>query len=127
MKVDVARMNGVVILKPHGRITGDAVQLFKKAIYEELPRCGSPPKLVVDFADAANMDSRGLGTMMEAGFTIRQKGGQIGVINVSSHIRNLIVITHLVSHFKHFDSEDDAVLALSSKTQSDSTQIGNNA
>lgn len=113
MHITVSLKNGVVIFKPHGRITGNANKSFKKSVYDKLPKSGSPPKMVFDFARVAQMDSMGLGTMMEVGLTVKQKGGRIGVINVSSHIKNLLVISHLISHFEHFPNEDEAVIAFS--------------
>ena len=113
MTITVSLKNDVVILKPHGRIAGNASKSFKESIYGEMDRCGNPPKLVVDFAGVIRMDSKGLGVMMEVGITMKQRGGRIGVVNVSSHIKNLFVISHLISHFEHFENEDEAVIAFS--------------
>ena len=51
--------------------------------------------------------------IMEAYSAIKRRGGRVGVINISSHIKSLLVITHLVSHLEHFNSESEAVEALS--------------
>ena len=116
MHVTVSLKNGVVIFKPHGRITGNAGKSFKKSIYRETIRSGNPPKMVFDFADVAQLDSMGLGAMMEVGLTVKQKGGLIGVVNVSSHSKNLLVISQLISLFEHFDTENEAILALREST-----------
>ena len=113
MRITVSLKNAVVIFKPHGRITGNVGKSFKQSIYEEMSRHGNPPQMVFDFADVAQMDSMGLGAMTEVGLTVKQKGGRIGVVNVSSHINNLLVISHLINHFEHFPNEDEAVIAFS--------------
>lgn len=64
------------------------------------------------FHDVKMMDSSGLGTLMEVHMSVTQKGGRIGIINVGTHINNLLVMSHLISHFEHFDSENEAILAL---------------
>lgn len=114
MTIDVIRQNGVSILKPTGKIITDkGVRSLKKSMYNEMPK-SDPPKLLFDFAEVGMISSVGLGTIMEAGMTIKRKGGRVGVIHVSSHIKNLLVISHLISHFEHFDNQHEAVVALAS-------------
>ena len=90
MRIDVSRKNDIVILKPHDWITGNAGKLFKQFIFAELPQNDCPPMLIIDFAGVARRDNAGLGTMMDAGIRIKQKGGRIGVINVDSHTKNMM-------------------------------------
>ena len=50
---------------------------------------------------------------MGARAAVARKKGRVAVINVSKQIKNLVVLSRLVSLFEHFDSEADAVSALS--------------
>ena len=50
---------------------------------------------------------------MIARAAVARKKGRVGVINVSKHINNLIVLSRLASLFERFDSEEAAVSALS--------------
>ena len=75
------------------------------------------PKLLINFADVSMMDSSGLGTLMGVHVSIAKKGGRIGVINVGTNIKNLIVRSRLISTFEHFDSENEAVSALASQSE----------
>ena len=49
---------------------------------------------------------------MEVYISVTRKGGRVGIVNVGAHINNLLVMSHLISHFEHFDSENEAILAL---------------
>ncbi len=115
MAVDIRQRDDVVILKPSGKIIGRAVRDLSKAINEESAKASDSPKFLFDFADVSMMDSSGLGTLMGAHVSIAKKGGRIAVINVGEkNIKNLIIRSRLISTFEHFDSEDEAIAALTS-------------
>ena len=114
MAIDVSQKDGVAILKPSGKLIGSAVTEFRKTIDEELPKTGENPRLLIDFADVSMMDSSGLGILMGTHLSITKKGGRIGVINVGSNIKSLIIRSRLISTFEHFDSENEATSALAS-------------
>ena len=52
---------------------------------------------------------------MEAHISITKQGGRIAVINVSKHIKSLIVRSRLINTFEHFESENEAISALQSQ------------
>ena len=112
MKNFVTYKTGVYIFRPGGRITGDASKQFREYIFEALPANERTPKILFDFDGVKMMDSTGLGTMMEIQIIVKRRKGRIGIINVGSHINNLLVMSHLVSQFEHFDSENEAILRL---------------
>ena len=113
MAVDIRQRDDVVILKPRGRIIGRSVRDLSKAINDESAKISESPKFLFDFADVSMMDSSGLGTLLGAHVTIAQKGGRVGVINVSEkNVKSLIIRSRLISTFEHFDSEDEAIASL---------------
>ena len=114
MAIDVIQKDGVIVLKPSGKLIGSAVSELRRTIDNELPNSRENPRLLIDFADVSMMDSSGLGTLMGTHVSIVKKGGRIGVINVGTNIKNLIVRSRLISTFEHFDSENEAVTALTS-------------
>lgn len=113
MRNDVNYKVGIYTFKPSGRIAGHDSKAFRESIFKALPNNSHRPlKLLFDFHDVKMMDSTGLGALMEVHLAITRKGGRIGVINVGTHINNLLVMSHLISQFEHFDSENEAILAL---------------
>ena len=113
MRYNVNYKVGVYTFNPSGRIAGHASKTFRESIFEALLNNSHRPlQPLFDFHDVKMMDSTGLGALMEVHLAITQKRGQIGIINVGTHINNLLVMSHLISHFEHFESENEAILAL---------------
>ena len=114
MTVNVAHKNGVAVLTPHGRIDANGSAVLGQSIYRTLSVNNSPQKMLIDFHDVKKVRSTGLMMLLEALSTIKRKGGRAGVINVSSHVRNPIIISSVISHFEHFGSEKEALTSLAS-------------
>lgn len=112
MPITVSEKEGIVIFRLSGRIITPGVKEFSETIEEALQGEASSPKLLFDFKEVTGMDSSGLGALMKIYSDIHPRGGQIAVINVNKHVKNLIVMARLITVFKSFESEDDAVDAL---------------
>ena len=112
MAITVSEREGVVIFKLNGRMITPGIKEISEAVAETLAESTSPPRLVFDFKEVTGMDSSGLGALMKIYSDIRPRGGQIAVINVNKHVKNLIVMARLITVFKSFENEDDAVAAL---------------
>ena len=104
--------NNVTILEPSGRIVGPAVSELRQTILPDI-EAAETPRILINFENVNMMDSAGLGALMEARAIASRKEGRIGVINVGKHIKNLIVLSRIVSLFEHYDSEEEAISALS--------------
>lgn len=112
MATTVRYKDGVTILEPSGKIMGTGVSELREVITAEVD-ASDTPKILIDFEKVNMMDSSGLGTLMRAHVTITRQGGRVGVLNVGKNIKNLIVRSRLASIFEHFNTEDEAVSALS--------------
>ncbi len=112
MAITVSQREGVVIFKLSGRIITPGIKEISETVAEALTGCPSPPRLVFDFKEVSGMDSSGLGALMKVYSDIRPHGGTIAVINVNKHVKNLIVMARLITVFKSFENEDDAVTGL---------------
>ena len=112
MAITVSEKEGVLIFRLSGRIITPSIKEVSETVEEALAVHSSPPRLVFDFKEVTGMDSSGLGALMKIYSDIRPRGGKIAVINVNKHVKNLIVMARLITVFKNFESEDDAVTAL---------------
>lgn len=112
MAITVSEKEGVVIFRLSGRIIAPGVKEVSETVEETLAVHSSSPRLVFDFKDVTGMDSSGLGVLMKIYSEIHPRGGKIAVINVNKHVKNLIVMARLITVFKSFENEDDAVAAL---------------
>ncbi|MDZ4699577.1 MAG: STAS domain-containing protein [Rhodothermales bacterium] len=65
--------------------------------------------VVVDLSKTKFMNSSGLGMLISAMTTMRNAGGDLRLANVADRIQSLLVITKLITVFKHYDNVEDAV------------------
>ena len=112
MKIQTDTRDGVVVIKPIGKIIGPASGQFRNAIIHEMTGDPESPNFLFDFADVSRIDSVGIGVLAGLQVSIAQKGGQVGIINVSDNIRNTFVMAKLITTFKHFPTEDEAIVNL---------------
>ena len=117
MAITVSEKEGVVIFRLSGRIITPGVKEVSEAVEEALAVHSSPPRLVFDFKEVTGMDSSGLGVLMKIYSDIHPRGGEMAVINVNKQVKNLIVMARLITVFKNFESEDDAIAALLQRSE----------
>ena len=112
MSTQIRREGGVAIVEPSGRLVGPSVVELREVIVPQI-KTYDEPRILINFENVNMIDSSGLGALMEARAIATRKNGRIGVIHVGKHIKNLIVLSRLVSMFEHYDDEAAAVLGLS--------------
>ncbi len=66
-------------------------------------------KIVFDLSGVRWMSSTGLGTMIAALTSVKTKGGDLRLANVTEKVESLFVITQLVKVFKTYDTVERAV------------------
>ncbi|MAO63973.1 MAG: anti-anti-sigma factor [Balneola sp.] len=101
------RYNSVVI-EFKGNVMGgpDAVSLNEKL--HELIDDGKT-NVVVDLGKVKFMNSSGLGMLIGGLTTMRKAGGDLRIANATDKIESLLIVTKLITVFKHFKSVDEAV------------------
>ncbi len=104
------KMNGeVMVIKVTGDITlnqGGDVMLKDKV--QSLLQQGQH-KLVLDLGGVSYVDSAGLGQLVQIHATAKNKGGSLRLANVTKRLKDLLVVTKLVTIFDSYDSEAEAV------------------
>lgn len=108
MEMTLTLQSGIPILHPHGKITGTAVSAFRERLGLWIDDTNAS-SLLIDFADVPKIDSSALGVLLMVHATARQHHMQIGLLNVSKRIKNLIVLTRLAKVFQCFQGTDEAV------------------
>ena len=113
MEINARENQGVTVFDLSGRIIGaDSIQL-KQAIDKSIAQM-EIPKLLFNLSGVSMLDSTGLGTLVGSHLSASRKGGRIGIINVAEGAQSILIIAKLVSVLERFESEADAVEALSS-------------
>ena len=72
--------------------------------------------VVVDLSKVKFMNSSGLGMLISGMTTMRNCSGDLRLANVADRIRSLLMITKLITVFKHFESVQEAVDSFDEET-----------
>jgi len=101
------RYNAVVISLKGNVMGGPDGQKLHNTLHELREK--GHVNIVVDLGKAKFMNSSGLGMLISGMTTMRNAGGDLRLANVADKIQSLLVITKLITVFKHYDSVDSAV------------------
>jgi anti-sigma B factor antagonist len=108
LRMDTKESNGVTVLTLAGRVTlGDESNQMRNKIKEILDQ--GKKKLVLDLGDVSYIDSAGLGTLVAAYTSARNRGADIKLANVAEKFDELLNITKLVTVFSVYKSVDGAI------------------
>jgi anti-sigma B factor antagonist len=69
--------------------------------------------IVIDLSRVSYVDSAGLGQLVQAYATTKNKGGALKLVNVTKKLKDLLVVTKLLTVFDTFDDEKAAVSSFS--------------
>ena len=70
---------------------------------------GGRKKILLNLASVKNVDSSGIGELIANYTTITRDGGQLKLLNLTEKIRDLLVITKLLTVFDAYDNEAEAL------------------
>lgn len=109
MELEQRVIGNVAIVKVIGDITlnrgGDV--LLKDKVQSLLQQ--GHKNLLVDLSDVSYVDSAGLGELVQAYATTKNRGGTLKLLNVTKRLRDLLVVTKLLTVFDTHDDESAAV------------------
>ena len=108
MSFNVNERYNCVVIEFKGNVMGgpDAVGLNEKL--HELIEEGKK-NVVVDLSKVKFMNSSGLGMLIGALTTMRKAGGDLRIANATDKIESLLIITKLVTVFKHYKTLEEAI------------------
>ncbi|HWR15462.1 MAG TPA: STAS domain-containing protein [Terriglobales bacterium] len=113
MKINSRDVDGITILDMEGRITlGEDIAALKQVIGGLI---AAGRKLVLlNLRDVPYIDSSGIGELVTAFTKIRNSGGELKLLNLTSKVRTLLEITRLYAIFDIGDDEAAAIHSFSS-------------
>lgn len=113
MKYKTRLVDGIMVLDLSGRITlGDGSVTLRDAVRDGLAK-GSD-RILLNLADVDYIDSSGLGELVSAYTTVKNRGGELKLLHLTKKVHDLLQITKL---YTIFDVRDDEAHAISSFTQ----------
>ena len=101
-------VGNVTIVDLAGRITlGDGSVVLRDTV-RELVNDGRT-RLLVDLAGVSYIDSAGIGELVGAYTTVRNKGGEMKLLNLTQRVKDLLQVTKLLTVFENYTDETTAV------------------
>jgi anti-sigma B factor antagonist len=98
--VTVLHLNGRLVLED-----GDSV--FRDAVNDIVAE--NRINLVVNLGDVTAIDSAGIGVLVGRFLSVRRRGGDMKLANLTARSHRVMTITQLLNVFDCFDSVDEAV------------------
>jgi anti-sigma B factor antagonist len=112
MKVTERDIGDVTLLELSGRLVLDDGDAMLRDRVTDLVSRGRL-QLVVNLKDITYIDSCGLGVLIAKLVSVRNKGGDLRLLNLSPRSHRVFEICKLENVFESFDSEADAVASFS--------------
>ena len=112
LKITVREVDGVSLVSLEGRIgLGEEANALRERVKSLL--AGGTNKLVLNLQHVTMIDSAGLGTLVGLHHSAGSSGAKLRLCNLSTLLRDVLQVTHLLTIFDVSASEEDALRALS--------------
>jgi anti-sigma B factor antagonist len=114
MSFNVSERYNCVVIEFKGNVMGgpDAVNLNDQ-LHSLIEK--DQKNVVVDLGKVKFMNSSGLGMLIGALTTMRKAGGDLRIAKAADKIESLLIVTKLITVFKHYKTLDEAVASFEEK------------
>ena len=114
MTVSERTVSNVTILDISGHVTlndgADQIRDKVKGVLAEGKR-----HVLINLGQVSYMDSAGLGELVQAYSTVSKQGGALKLVSPTKRLKDLLVITKLITVFDSYDDEPSAVASFAGK------------
>ena len=115
MQIEQRVVGEVAIMQVLGDITlGKGGDVILKDKIQSLLQQGYR-KLLLDMGNVSYVDSAGLGQLVQVYATTSHLGGSLKLLNLTKRLKDLLVLTKLLTVFETYDSEEAALSSFNSK------------
>jgi anti-sigma B factor antagonist len=113
MTIQERRVGPVTILALSGRLVLDDGDALLRQRIDDLVSRGQV-RIIADFTDLDYVDSAGIGLLIAKYLSVRRKGGDLKLLRLSLRAHHALEITHLLTVFETFETEEEAVKSFGS-------------
>jgi anti-sigma B factor antagonist len=108
MNLKEKEINSVVVLELSGKVMGGPdASLLSEKLHELVDQ--KKTNVIADLSKVSWMNSSGLGILIGGLTTMRNNKGDLKLVNVTERIKNLLIITKLITIFETYESVADAI------------------
>lgn len=111
LNVKTRKVEGIVVVDLSGRLTiGEPVLLLRETLRVQVN--AGERQFVLNLGDVSYIDSSGLGELVSAYTTVRNKQGDVKLLNLTAKAKDLLQMTKLLTVFDVYDDENKAIASL---------------
>jgi anti-sigma B factor antagonist len=108
MKIEKRKIGNVTVFDLKGKILfGDGIDELRQSINTAIK--DKEKQLVLNFAEVPYLDSTGMGEVVRSYTTLKKEGGTVKIANLTNKVKDLMMVTKLITVFETFESENEAV------------------
>ena len=108
LNVKTRKVDSVVIVDLSGRLTiGEPVLMLRETLRVQVN--DGARQFILNLGDVGYIDSSGLGELVSAYTTVRNKQGDVKLLNLTSKAKDLLQMTKLLTVFDVYDDESTAI------------------
>jgi anti-sigma B factor antagonist len=108
IKTSTRLVGDVVIVDTIGELRlGEGTNVLRQVVNETVEQ--GYKNILLNLRDVRHIDSAGVGELMSCYTSVRNRGGQFKLMNLSKNVHNLLQITKLYTIFEVEDDEPTAV------------------
>ncbi|HYJ92197.1 MAG TPA: STAS domain-containing protein [Pyrinomonadaceae bacterium] len=112
---------GIAIIDLSGDITLGGGNIFLKQTLRSLAE-QNEKKVLLNLSNVTYIDSSGLGELVAGYTSVSKSGGELKLLNLTDRVKDLMMITKLLTVFDAYDDEATAIAAF--KTDADDYTTG---
>lgn len=113
LKMSTREVNGIIIIDLSGRLTmGEASAAIRDEVRDQTGQ--GFRKILLNLADISYIDSAGLGELTASYTSIKNRGGELKLLNLTKRVHDLMQITKLYTVFDVYDDERTAIASFGS-------------
>ena len=111
LSLKTRRFEDISVLDLSGKLTiGEPVLLLRENLRSSVNE--GERKFILNLGDVSYIDSSGLGELVSSYTTIRNKGGDVKLLKLTSKTKDLLQMTKLLTVFDVYDDEAKAIASL---------------
>jgi anti-sigma B factor antagonist len=117
LNVKTRKVGTVVVIDLSGRLTiGEPVLLLRETLRKNVS--DGVRQFVLNLGDVSYIDSSGLGELVSVYTTVRNKQGDVKLLNLTAKAKDLLQMTKLLTVFDVYEDEAKAITALQASSSS---------
>lgn len=109
MEIKTRTTRGVEVIELHGKVVGEGSARDRFQEHVQLQMCEGKRKFVVSLGDSPWLNSLGIGMLVAALASVRNRGGEMVLASATSRTEDVMSVTQLHRVFSIFDTVSEAV------------------